>query len=175
MIQDNTKIIAIVSGVSLLCSIILYSVSLGVISNQKEQHLSYVKESAEAQAHKESLQKLMDTLDETKTERESLFTRFVQDEEVIDLLALTETIGKERGVELTTKSLDVVSVNDYFEFLIMRVEIIGLYNQVIRTLALLERLPYQTTINSVQIQRNEGGTWRGMLEVQVTKFKKYED
>lgn len=175
MIRKSTKIYASVSAMCLAASICLFVFSTITVSNQKKEHLTHAQERAEAKVHKESLQTLMKTLDETQNERESLFTRFVREEEVIDFLALIEAIGKEQGVELSTKSLQVNPINNYFETLNINVSVTGTYAQVIKVLSLFEELPYQVSIPTIQVQQNDDKLWSGTITLNVTKFTKHEN
>jgi len=172
MIRKSTKMVAFVGLVALLLSLSVYAIFFKMVSAQKAQHTAYVTSSAEAAAHKASLQKLMQELEVTKPERDSLASRFVADEAVIDLLALIESIGREQGVLLATNSLNVVPNNDYFETLVVSISVTGQYNQIVKVLSLLETLPYQTTISQTQISRTETGEWAGTFTISITKFTK---
>lgn len=172
MIQNRTKVIIIIAASTLVLSVAIFGIFLGVVSKQKVEHVTHSQDRADAKAHQVSLQQLMQVLDETKEERESLNTRFVQDEEVINLLALIETLGKEQGVILTTDSLTVEPENEYFEVLVIKIATVGQYPQVMNLLSLIENLPYQTSIHSVDMQKNDDKTWKGSFEINVTKFTK---
>lgn len=174
MLRNSTKIIATIGIAVLLVSVAVYGIFFLMVSKHKTDHIALSTERAEARAHKESLQKLMRVLDETSTERESLKGRFIEEDGVIDLLGLVETLGREQGVSLTTDSLTVQPGNSYFETLVIKISVEGQYAQVLGMLSLLEALPYQTVIYRTQVQRVETGDWRGVYEIGVTKFKPYE-
>lgn len=175
MVRHSTKIVSIVSLLCFLGSLIIFGVFYGMVSKQKTDHLTHAQGRAEAIIHKESLQKLMQVLDETKVERESLYTRIVADDEMINLIELIETIGEEQGVVLTTESLDTAPINEYFESFIINLGVKGSYTQIIQTLSLLEKLPYQVTILNTGLQRGDDGVWYGSVGVSVTKFMKNEN
>jgi Tfp pilus assembly protein PilO len=175
MVRKTTKTFAGISGICFVISVVVFVAFFITVSGQKVNHISHAQERADAKAHKESLQTLMQVLDETKTERESLFTRFVSEEEVIDFLALIESLGKEQNLELATKSLNVSPINEHFESLDIGLEIEGTYSQVMTMLSMLEELPYQVTILNVQLQQNDDKTWSGMFGINVTKFVKHEN
>src|SRR5690606_5770932 len=99
-------------------------------------------------------------------------SRILEEEEVINFLALVETLGKEQGVELTTSALTVQPLDNVFEYLVMNVQIKGGYESVTHLIALFENLPYQSTLGKLQIRREEGGVWIAQFELRVTKFKK---
>lgn len=174
MVRNNTKIIALLSLTSFLVAAIIFGIFFSIVSNQKEAHIAQSQERAEAQNHKESLQNLMRVLDETKSDRESLFSRFLREEEVIDFLALVETLGKEQDVTLTTNSLDVGSVNTYFESMTLKLDLDGYYQQVVNLIALFEKLPYQIAISDVEMIKNDNQLWTATIVMSVTKFTKNE-
>lgn len=143
------------------------------VEKQKEKFIAERTARAEASARKEALSALMRTLDETKEERTDLFTRVLQEEDVIDLLALIETVGKEQGVVLTTNSLTVEPINATFESLVVSIDVEGPLTGVMHVLKLLEHLPYQSSVRNVQVLRNESEEgWKSTYDVRVTKYKK---
>ena len=174
MFHINTKIIA-------TFGILLFMVSVGAcalffykVSEQKTLLQSKVSERAVAKAHQESLSDLMKTLENTKTERESLISRILGENGVVDFLTLIESIEKEQNVTLKTDSLTVEPISDMFERLVVNISVTGSYASVVHVLKLLEQLPYQSAIRKTNIGR-EGKTeevWKGVFELSVTKFKK---
>jgi len=172
MIRKSTKIITTVSAVTLLVSVAVYIIFLGVVANQKEAHIVVAEERIETKAHQESLQKLTETLKETEGERTALLTRFIKEEDVIDVISLVESLGNEQGVVFTTNSLDVMPINDTLESLVISMKVEGDYTRVHKVLTLLEHLPYQTIITRAQIQESGDVGWVGVFEIQITKFKK---
>ena len=174
MIRKSTKIITTVRMLTLFTSVVIYTVFLGVVANQKETHIDLAKERIETKAHQESLQKLMETLEETEGERAALLTRFIKEEDVIDVLSLVESLGNEQGVIFTTNSLNVVPINDALESLVISMKVEGNYVRVHKVLSLLEHLPYQAIITKAQIQESTDDEWVGVFEIQITKFKKHE-
>lgn len=175
MLRKSTKIFTLVSTICLVVSLLVYGFFLHAVSKQKAEHLAHAEARAEAGAHKKSLQDLMRVLDETSVERESLKERFVKEEGVIDMLALIESLGEEQGVTLTTNSLNVQPLNDYFETLAISIAVEGEYARVLNVLSLLETLPYQVAIYNTQVSRIETGVWRGVFDVRITKFTNYEN
>lgn len=175
MIQKRTKIVASIGAAFLIASIGAYVFFFLSVSNHKKQFVAEGIARAEAKSRHESLSALMRTLEETQTDRQNLFTRILTEEDVIDLLALIESVGNEQGVELTTNSLTVAPINDTFETLVVDLDVKGSYASVVHVLKLMEQLPYQSSVTNVQVVREseEGGPgWRSTYEVRVTKFKK---
>ncbi len=172
MFHKNTKFITIATTLFFLVAVSVFSAFFFIVTKQKAHFHEKNVERAEMQAHQDSLTTLMRTLGDTEVERLSLRTRIVQDEDVVDILALIESLGKEQGVLLTTNSLTVAPVNNLFETLVINVSVEGSYQAIIHTLKLLEHLPYQSEVGRVQMENKQGTRWGGSVEVRVTKFKK---
>lgn len=172
MFHRNTKFITIATTLFFLLGVSVFSVFFFIVTKQKAHFHEKSVERAEIQAHQDSLTALMRTLGDTENERISLRTRIVPDEDVVDILALIESLGKEQGVILTTNSLTVAPINNLFETLVINVSVEGSYQSIIHTLKLLEHLPYQSEVGKVQMENQQGMKWNGAVEVRVTKFKK---
>jgi len=176
MLHKSTKIIAVTGILFFLICIGVFSVFLHVVTKQKTEFTEQTAENIRAEAHHESLASLMETLEKTKDERESLTSRVLREEDVIDFLALIESLGKEQGVILSTNSLTVEPIDAVFETLIVNVGVEGSYAGVMQVLKILEHLPYQTAISGFQVTHGgeDDATWKSTYNVRVTKFKKNE-
>jgi hypothetical protein len=176
MLQKSTKIIAIISTcIFVACIIILVGFSI-IVDRQKTKYIEMNHAHAESKSHHESIEKLTRVLEETQDDRAMLISRVLKEEGVIDLLSLIESVGKEQGVELKTNSLNVAAIgkNEFFETVIVNLNIKGSYASVIRVLKLLEHLPYQSIVSSIHMNSEEwdSSIWYSTLELRVTKFKK---
>lgn len=176
MLHKSTKIIATTGILFFLLCLGVFSVFLHVVTKQKTEFTEQTVENLRAEAHHDALADLMETLAKTKSERESLISRVLREEDVIDFLALIESLGDEQGVGLTTTSLTVEPIDATFETLVVNVGVEGSYAGVMQVLKILEHLPYQTAISGFQISHGGGGnpTWKSTYNVRVTKFKKNE-
>lgn len=178
MLHTNTKIIAVTGVLLLVLSAGACAYFFHMVTEQKALLQSKVVEKAVMKSHQESLDTLLDTLASSKTYRESLISRIFHEEEVIDFLALVESIGREQGVALKTDSLIIEPVNEVFEKLVISISVEGSYASVTQVLKIFELLPYQSLIRKATIGRdmkkeNESvDAWKGSFELSVTKFKK---
>ena len=178
MFYNNTKTMAAVGGVLLLISISACVFFFYIVREQKLTLQDKVSVQAAAEAHQESLIKMMTMLEETKLDRKSLDSRVLDADGVINFLALLETLGKEQGVTLVTSSLNTEQINDTFERLIVNIRASGSYEGVIHILKLLEQVPYQSELRATNISRTsveQRDSWEGVFELSVTKFKKHEN
>lgn len=177
MSHKSTKIIAAISLVIFLLSFSASAVAFVVVLKQKALFIESLKKQAETEARSESQKGLEEALQKTKSERALLSSQILEDTNVIELLSLIETLGKEQGVMLTTNSLNVEKIDKRFETLVVNLDVIGTYTQVMYMLSLLEHIPYQSTVASVQLEREDEGEdarWKGNFVLKVTKFKKNE-
>jgi Tfp pilus assembly protein PilO len=171
MLHKSTKIIATLSIAFLIVSVVGFGVFFTLISKQKTTYAEKSLALAQAQSRQETVKSLLETLNETKEDRTSLIARIVKEEEVIDLLSRIESLGRDERVALTTNALTVEPLNEMFETLVVKLSAEGSYTAVVRTLTLLEYLPYQSTMYNVLLM-SEGEMWKGTFELRVTKAKK---
>lgn len=177
MTQKSTKIIAIMSLVIFLVSVSASIIGFVMVTKQKEVYFDALKKRAETETREVSQKGLIESLEKTKNERALLSSQILKDDDVIGLLSLIETLGKEQSVDLKTSSLNVEKIDQKFETLIVNLEVVGQYSAVTQILDLLEHIPYQATVSSVQLERmDEGvhGKWKGAFTLKITKYKKNE-
>ncbi len=172
MLGKHTKVIATIGIAFFVMSVAICVIFFVIITQKKNSFHERSIERAETKARIESLDTLKKTMEATKDAREYIFSRILNEEEVIDFLALTESLGKEQGVTLTTDSLTVSPLNKTFETLDIGVTARGSYEGVMNVLRLFEQLPYQAVISGVTINNDGGEEWVSTFKVQVTKFKK---
>ena len=159
----STKIIAAVSIFIFLVSSTIFVGFAFIVYGQKVKFEEMGRTYAESKSRRESIENLTRILDETKEDRTTLISRIITEEDVIDLLSLIETLGKEQGVELETNSLNITPFkNDFFEIIVINVNVRGSHEGVMHLLKLFEHLPYQSSISSVSISKVEGSVvWDG--------------
>ena len=174
MFHINTKIIAALGGVLLIVSVGACVLFFYRVTEQRVLLQNKVSERAVAKARQSSLTELTKTLEDTKVARESLISRILSENGVVDFLTLIESIEKEQGVEIKTDSLTVEPISEVFEKLVVNISVTGSYTSVVHVLKLLEHLPYQSSLRKVSIGREDrsANVWKGMFELSVTKFKK---
>lgn len=175
MLHRNTKIIASISIGLFLISVVVAVLFLTLLSKQKVYFKDLIHTQREEQEHRKSLLVLNESIAKNAEDRMSLESRVIGEEGVIDFLSLVESLGKEQHVVLTTQSIAVEPINTMFESLVIHISLQGPYESIIRTVKLLERIPYQATVYNLQIHKESRETndlWGGSLELKVTKFTK---
>jgi len=172
MKNRSTTIITMISALFFTVGVGGYLGLFFMVSAQKDAFLEKSLAQVENDLRQESLTALSRTLRDTENDRKSLDTRILHDENVVEFLALIESLGKEQGVGLVTNALTVEPKNDMFETLVMQVNVEGTYGGVVHMLKLMEHLPYQSTLGKVQLENKNDSLWVGTFEMRVTKFKK---
>lgn len=172
MAGKRTKIIATLGGAFLLVSIIVCAAFFFIVTQKKNSYQARSIERQETKARLESLDALTKTLEETKSEREFIRSRILTEEEVIDFLALIESLGRNQGGDLTTSSLTVSPLNTDFETLDIDIRVRGTYGAIMNILRQFENLPYQVAISAVNITKEDNDVWVSTFKIKVTKFKK---
>jgi hypothetical protein len=174
MRNKNTKIIAAFGGTFFLASASIFAGFYFMLSKQEREYAMRSLGHAQAEASRASLSALEKHFEDTENERAYLVSRIPKEENVIQILSLIETLGKDQGVALTTNSLTIKPINERFEILMIDIITKGPYGGVLRTLKLLERLPYQTNIVGLQMTRSfeETDEWQASYKILITKFKK---
>lgn len=167
----STQIFCATSLIFLVGSVALCAGFYFIVKQQKAAYAEAVKSHGEAKSLQSSLQNLADTADM----RASLVGRIVKDDDdAIRLLELIETVAKEQNVSLPKKNLTTVPAAGNFETIVIAVELEGARDAIMNTLRLFELLPYQVSIQKVQMSESDAvdGLWKANYEVRVTKFKK---
>lgn len=175
MIHTRTKIIALIATGFFLVALSIYIGFVFMLTNHKETLLAERTAVADVTMQKQSLDALLQIVEKSTTERETMRGYILEDDRVIDLLSLIETTAAEQGASLTTSALTVNPIDDTFEELALTVSIKGSFSHIMRVLMLLEALPQQSTISTIlftKAENEDGGEWQGTVDLRVTKYKK---
>ena len=172
---QHTKIIGIIaillfaSSLGLLVGSLLFLQKTDGELNEKRIQI------AKIQNNERELTSLTRLVEETAEERVLIDSYLLHEEEVIDFLALIESLGREQNVELQTTSLTVQPLNDVFDQLRINVSVTGPYSSVVHMLKLFETLPYQVTVLKTSLSQasdnSQTSLWNGLFDLQVTKYK----
>lgn len=175
MSNSHTKIIALLSITFFaVCSSAAFFF-IKKVDDQKIEYTNHVSAQSQMLERERSLDELVRTLGATKVERESLSSRILEDDNIIDFLELIETLGKEQHVAILKNGLKVDPIDETFEAISMHIDISGTYTQMMYLLTIFEHLPYQVSFSEISLAKNQGDTddtWRLAFDIHVTKFKK---
>lgn len=174
MIHRRTKIIALIATALFLGALLVYSGFTFLLLKHKETLRAERAVVVDTEMQKKSLSTLEGIVRDSALERETLHGYILEDERVIDLLSLIETIAAEQGATLKTNTLTKSSIDDTFEKLHLTVSVEGSFDRIMPVLMLLETLPQQSMIKSVTFTKSgqEGEvTWVGIIDISVTKYQ----
>jgi hypothetical protein len=111
---------------------------------------------------------------ESSDERATLETYILRDENIIDFLALIESVGREQGVGLTTRTLEVVNPDLPYEELKIEIEVVGTHDAVLHTVRMFENIPYQSYMSGLSFAQTSNAeiqnAWRTSFSLFVTKY-----
>lgn len=175
MIHRRTKIFALLGLTFFVVSVSGCVYVFNKLSEKKQTYIEQRHARAELEERGSQLALLAQKLETSESARDDLATRILTDEQVIDFLALIETLGREQGVTFETNGLKVESDDAEFERLVMRIRIEGSYDSVMHTLTIFEFLPYRSSVTDVEVRYVEdgegAGLWLGEFTLHVVKFK----
>lgn len=104
-------------------------------------------------------QELLKNYDRTKSDREKLLTYMVKEDEIVSLIESVERIGEYSKTELELSSISKGNKNNIKS----RVNVKGEWSSVIRSLILMENLPFVLSINNISLATS------GNLESSISK------
>jgi hypothetical protein len=144
-----TLIFSIFVGILAICLFVFF---LRVIKN-KNIHTSAVLSTLENKMQdKEDALKFSEKIAEIKTLEDSMNSRFLDPEKIDTFVNYLEKIGQDIGSILLVNNIEIPT--KIKNKILFRVSIEGKFGEVIRTITLLENIPYQINITQVYINKN---------------------
>lgn len=178
MLSRNTKTVAVIAAT--LFGVTLAGLLVFVVLLQKQEALLQEKHQAlkRQQVYEQELVSLLELVSNSAEDRSELnnYLLGATEEDVVELLGLIETIGREQGVALKTSSISVTPKDDTFARLTMAISLEGSYPLLTHMITLLENLPYQSKITTVTLSRGSetSNTWTGSLNLEVTQLNNHD-
>ncbi len=166
MITKHTLIVMLLSLGFCLVVIGLFAGFYYYIDSKQKQLTENTRHVAELRANSNELATLMNVVTQSAAEREKLFTYVLTEEDVIDFLALLETLAAEQGIEYKTENINEKKHSNQFKTLTLNISAYGAYQGVVHFIALLETLPYQSSISEINLIKDnekEPADWKVTL------------
>lgn len=172
MIISSTKRWLIGSSLLALISIILLATLVYFVFSEGKKLMAQQQLMANQEVQTQSYVALEKLLSISAEQRTAMHTYVLTEDETIEFLSNIERIAPEQGVELITGSLNVAS-SSAFSLLKVQYSIKGETTAVERMLAILETLPYASSLTSLDITRGstEGSGVTSQVELAVTLRK----
>ncbi len=174
MAKHPTKIqnVTIVAGVLFVLFGGVYAAAFYFVKKEVGQSSLILEQSAQADMRRANLQTFKKTLEETANKRSELDALFLTPEDVIDFIGNIEGWGTAIGVKTTLSGLR----EEGGKSLSFSVQAEGTFERVMNFIELLENIPYDAHINSVNLVNQGGGdsksgsSWRGTFSVRVDSY-----
>jgi Tfp pilus assembly protein PilO len=161
------------SLVLLVISMCVYAGFLYEVSRSGKRLQEWSNKQIEQVSREQQFSALEKLYEESEKDRAVLKNFVVTHEGVANFLALMENAGRNRGLLVNIRSVQISPIKDSpsFETLKVSVEVGGTYEGLVDFLPVIESLPYQIEITSVSLNHIEGTSWKGLFELQVVKEK----
>lgn len=114
--------------------------------------------------------------EDTALLREKVDSYIVGKDEAVSFIEMLESLGMERGVDVSVESVEAAdAVGDFpAQELRLALRAEGSWRNILSFLGLVELLPYETRVSRVSLSRGaetEVGAWNGSITVSVLKAK----
>ncbi len=164
----HTKQLFIISIVSLTLTSVAAGVFFLKVENGRQKLEEQTRVLTENNAKEYSYIKLKKLVTETAEDRQQLTKMFFANEgESIAFLGEAEAIAKNLNLKLKTEALDKIDLKEKGQAVKMVFSYEGGEASVLRFSKLMELVPYQSSIESLELRKIGGDTWRGRLSIVV--------
>jgi hypothetical protein len=165
----RTKQLFVISTVSLVLSSAVAGVFFLKVEGGRQKLEEQTRVLTENNAKEFSYIKLKKLVTETEEDRAQLDRMFFANEgESIAFLGEAEAIAKNLNLSLKTEALDKVDQKDKGTAVRVVFSFEGSKQSVLRFSKLMELVPYQSTIESLELRQLGGESWRGRLSMLIT-------
>lgn len=152
------------------------------ITTKNQSSLVLEKQLKEEEIKLADLQMLKNLVDNTKEQRAYISGLLVDKDKIIDFLDLVESLGQTSGAKINVVSVNEESPDVSSGVVKIRFNVTGSWEQVFRTISMLDHLPSALSVNEMQISKevsteNAGGKsvpartfWSANIGAEVIKF-----
>lgn len=151
MKKNHTTLILIFSIIATLLTVCLFVFFLKVIKN-KNQHTSVALTTLENKIkEKENAALFAEKITEIKSIQDSVNNHFVDPDKIDTFVGYLEDLGTSVGSRVMVENIEVPPKTN--NLILIKLSIDGTFQSVIKTINLLENIPYQTNINQVYLNK----------------------
>ncbi|MEX0672607.1 MAG: type 4a pilus biogenesis protein PilO [Candidatus Paceibacterota bacterium] len=164
-------VVLVVSGI-----VIGFFYEIRSVNSEANAIAEQVRVERERQQRSESVQ---ETLENNVQEINSLGSYIVGADETPDFLSMVEEVGTQSGATISTESVETLDEDesDQGELLQMNVVISGSWQEVYRSVALIETLPFKITVTAFNFSQKSTGEeegpaiqWEAKVKLDVVKL-----
>lgn len=174
MMSKTTRTIAFVSGSILVMALGVLCAMVYMLEYTKRDLAEGQAEISETQLQERAIAQRSKELTDTADERAALGNFSIRGSDIIQFLALIETLGVQYGTEVETVSLDVAEIEGVFDVLQIEIKTSGTETGVLHVLKSLETLPYAAHVAYAHMQAvglESSGEWEGNFTLLVLQQK----
>jgi hypothetical protein len=151
----NSTLILILSAAASILAVGLFFYFLKVIENKNTHISSTLITLQEKLKEQENAQIFVEKVNEIKLLQESVNNYFVDSNKIDTFVSFLEEMGSITGSNISVKNIEVLeSSQNRISF---ELSIGGTFEQVMRTVVLLENIPYQVSITKVYLNKDIKG------------------
>ena len=145
----------------------------------KDQYISDINGRIAVEgAQADQLQDLKDIVNTTASSRQELDSAILGSDQFVPFIESIEEIGKSTGVTMTDSLSTVADTASTIntEFLLVDVQMEGSWDQIMKTISLIDTVPYAAITDQLVLNKNTSETakrpvWDARLELRVMKNK----
>lgn len=171
MITKKTKIVALCSG----CIFLVSAVGVGALYYLILEKDAELREIVHARAERIATERQLDTLEDlvenTREQREEIYSYILTPDDVVDAVSLVERVAREHGARVETEDIrtEDLSNTPHFEHIVLRVKAEGTFDQIESILRTYDTLPFQSNLQGVSLAR-VGDGWEGIFTIMITAY-----
>lgn len=155
MKKNKTTPILIISIFVTISSIVLFVFFLKIIENKNEHALVVLATLQDKLKEKEDSIALSSKISEIKTIKDKIDKRFVKQNEIDKFVDYLENLGLSIGSDISVKGITIPeSTKDVIS---IKIQVIGTFESVMKSIVLLENIPYQISITQIYYNKDTGG------------------
>jgi len=171
MMTRQTKIVGIIGLVYVFLTAALLGWVIFEVITAGQALTERVTAIADKNAKVKVYSELSNLVKETKTQRETLASFMLTEEDTSTFLTDIESIGASKQVSLVTDSLQVTKQDGLFDLLSIQFSLEGRESSVAEMLTIFETLPYHSQVFSLTYERGEGDVVKSTLGLEVSLLK----
>ncbi len=177
MNKEKVTIKLILSILSALITILLFVFLFKIIENKNEHTYAAVKALELKMIEKENLELMSDKISEYEETQSFIDSYFLEKKKADLFVEFLEELGKENNTILEVKSINIENKKD--DLISLKIFISGNFNNVVRTISLLENSSYSINIENLYLNKEllnetEGGekiiSWSADIVFSVLGF-----
>ncbi len=151
MKKSRTILILIISIITTILVICLFVFFLKIIKNKNEHTSAVLSTLEQKMKEKENTAMFSEKITEIKSIQSSIDSHFVDPNEIDVFVGYLENIGIRTGVNVLVKNIEIPLKTK--NVISCKLSIVGNFQGVAKTIALLENIPYQVNVTQMYINK----------------------